>query len=67
MLGMFDMFSGGNLSRMTVFALTIMPYISASIIIQLMSAAVPTLGDSQEGGRKRSEEAQSIYALPHGC
>jgi preprotein translocase subunit SecY len=38
-LGMFDMFSGGNLSRMTVFALTIMPYISASIIIQLMSAA----------------------------
>src|SRR5487761_1077000 len=34
-LGMFDMFSGGALGRMTVFALTIMPYISASIIIQL--------------------------------
>ncbi len=55
-LGMFDMFSGGNLSRMTVFALTIMPYISASIIIQLMSAAIPaleTLKKEGESGRKR--------------
>ncbi len=42
-LGMFDMFSGGALGRMTVFALAIMPYISASIIVQLMSAAVPSL------------------------
>ena len=53
---MFDMFSGGNLSRMTVFALTIMPYISASIIIQLMSAAIPTLETLKkegESGRKK--------------
>jgi preprotein translocase subunit SecY len=55
-LGMFDMFSGGALGRMTVFALNIMPYISASIIIQLMASAIPTLealkkeGDS---GRRR--------------
>ena len=42
-LGMFDMFTGGALRRMTVFALAIMPYISASIIIQLMTAAVPSL------------------------
>jgi preprotein translocase subunit SecY len=42
-LGMFDMFSGGALGRMTVFALAIMPYISASIIVQLMSAAIPSL------------------------
>ena len=42
-LGMFNMFSGGALGRMTVFALNIMPYISASIIIQLMSSAIPTL------------------------
>ena len=42
-LGMFDMFSGGALGRMTVFALNIMPYISASIIVQLMSAAIPSL------------------------
>jgi len=41
-LGMFDMFTGGALGRMTVFALNIMPYISASIIVQLMSAAIPS-------------------------
>jgi preprotein translocase subunit SecY len=55
-LGMFDMFSGGALGRMTVFALNIMPYISASIIIQLMSAAVPSLESLKkegESGRKR--------------
>ncbi|MDR3126720.1 MAG: preprotein translocase subunit SecY, partial [Rickettsiales bacterium] len=42
-LGMFDMFTGGNLSRMTIFALNIMPYISASIIISLMATASPEL------------------------
>ncbi len=55
-LGMFDMFSGGALGRMTVFALNIMPYISASIIIQLMSAAIPsleTLKKEGESGRKK--------------
>src|SRR5271154_3566538 len=55
-LGMFDMFSGGALGRMTVFALNIMPYISASIIIQLMSAAIPTLETLKkegEQGRKK--------------
>ncbi|MGC9268842.1 MAG: preprotein translocase subunit SecY, partial [Acidiphilium sp.] len=40
-LGMFNMFTGGALGRMTVFALNIMPYISASIIMQLLQAAVP--------------------------
>jgi preprotein translocase subunit SecY len=55
-LGMFDMFTGGALGRMTVFALNIMPYISASIIVQLMSAAVPTLEALKkegESGRKK--------------
>src|ERR1700692_1210802 len=55
-LGMFNMFTGGALGRMTVFALNIMPYISASIIIQLMSAAIPsleTLKKEGESGRKR--------------
>jgi preprotein translocase subunit SecY len=42
-LGMFNMFTGGALGRMTVFALNVTPYISASIIIQLMTAAVPAL------------------------
>src|SRR5271170_6894403 len=55
-LGMFDMFSGGALGRMTVFALNIMPYISASIIIQLLTAVSPTLEALKkegESGRKR--------------
>src|SRR5688500_17789947 len=43
-LGMFNMFSGGALSRFTIFALAIMPYISASIIMQLMSAVSRQLG-----------------------
>ena len=55
-LGMFDMFSGGALGRMTVFALNIMPYISASIIVQLLSSAVPSLEALKkegESGRKK--------------
>lgn len=50
-LGMVNMFSGGALSRFTIFALGIMPYISASIIIQLMSHSVPYL----EGLKKEGE------------
>ncbi len=42
-LGMFNMFSGGALERMSIFALGVMPYISASIIMQLMTVAIPTL------------------------
>ena len=43
LLGMFNMFAGGALERMTIFALNIMPYISASIIIQLGQSIVPSL------------------------
>ena len=55
-LGMFDMFAGGALRRMTIFALNIMPYISASIIMQLLSAVSPTLEQLKkegESGRKK--------------
>jgi preprotein translocase subunit SecY len=55
-LGMFDMFSGGALGRMTIFALNIMPYITASIIMQLMTAIVPSLESLKkdgEAGRKQ--------------
>ncbi len=58
-LGMFNMFSGGALGRMTVFALNIMPYISASIIVQLMTAAVPSmeaLKKEGESGRKKMNQ-----------
>src|SRR3972149_4975971 len=43
MLGLYDMFSGNNLSQMTTFALGIMPYISASIILQLLTVVWPYL------------------------
>ncbi len=55
-LGMFDMFAGGALGRMSIFALNIMPYISASIIMQLMSAVSPqmeALKKEGESGRKK--------------
>ena len=55
-LGMFDMFSGGALGRMTIFALNIMPYISASIIVQLLTAVSPqleALKKEGESGRKK--------------
>ncbi|RMD61154.1 MAG: preprotein translocase subunit SecY [Alphaproteobacteria bacterium] len=55
-LGMFNMFAGGALGRMTIFALNIMPYISASIIMQLMTAVSPSLEALKkegEAGRKK--------------
>jgi len=55
-LGMFNMFSGGALSRFTIFALGIMPYISASIIMQLMTAVSPHLEQLRkegEAGRRK--------------
>ena len=64
-LGMFDMFSGGALGRMTIFALNIMPYISASIIIQLLTAVSPTLEDAEKRGRERAQEAQPVHPLRH--
>ena len=55
-LGMFDMLAGGALHRMTIFALNIMPYISASIIVQLLTAVSPqmeALKKEGESGRKK--------------
>src|SRR6187431_1302348 len=56
MFGLYDMFSGQNLSQMTIFALGVMPYISASIILQLLTVVWPTLERiSKEGelGRRK--------------
>lgn len=56
LMGLYDMFSGGNLSQATIFALGIMPYISASIIFQLLQAVVPyfeKLAKEGEAGRKK--------------
>ena len=56
LLGMVDLFSGGNLRRLTVFALGIMPYISASIILQLLTVVIPALerlAKEGEAGKKK--------------
>lgn len=56
LFGMYDLFVGGNLSRATIFALGIMPYITSSIIMQLMGAVIPFLEKLQregEQGRKK--------------
>lgn len=56
LLGLFDMFSGGALSQLSVFALGIMPYISSSIILQLLTVVIPTLerlSKEGEAGRRK--------------
>ncbi|MBW8446529.1 MAG: preprotein translocase subunit SecY [Arenimonas sp.] len=55
-LGLFNMFSGGAVERMAIFALGIMPYISASIIVQLMTSVVPAL----ENLKKEGEQGRKI-------
>ena len=55
-LGLFNMFSGGAVERMAIFALNIMPYISASIIIQLLTSVIPTL----EALKKEGESGRKV-------
>lgn len=65
-LGMVDMFNGGAISRMTVFALGIMPYISASIIMQLLTSVSPSLEAlKKEGdaGRKKINQYTRYFAV----
>ena len=66
-LGMFNMFSGGALSRMTIFALNIFPYISASIIIQLGQSVIPSLAalkkEGEAGQRKVTHYTKVLTVL----
>ncbi len=65
-LDMFNVFSGGALQRMTIFALNVMPYISASIIIQLMTTVVPTLEQLKkegEQGRKKINQYTRLLTV----
>lgn len=66
-LGMFNMFAGGALERMTIFALNIMPYISASIILQLGQSVVPSLAalkkDGEAGHRKITHYTKMLTVL----
>src|SRR5690554_2961174 len=66
-LGLFNMFSGGALERMSILALGIMPYISASIIMQLMSAVSPQLSalkkEGEAGRRQISQYTRYLTVL----
>lgn len=65
-LGMANMFTGGALERMSVLALGVMPYISASIIMQLLSAVVPTLEQLKkegESGRRKINQYTRYFTL----
>ncbi|MBP3615289.1 MAG: preprotein translocase subunit SecY [Alphaproteobacteria bacterium] len=55
-LSMFDVFTGGSLSRMTIFALNIMPYISASIIISLLASITPSMMELKKEGESGYEK-----------
>lgn len=65
--GLMNIFAGGALRRMSVFALGIMPYISASIIMQLLTVAIPRLGElgkQGEEGRQKITQIARYFALP---
>ena len=59
------MFSGGALEQLSIFSLGIMPYISASIIFQLLTVVVPALEALKKEGEQGTEEDQSVHALRH--
>ena len=62
-VGLFNMFSGGALERMSVFALNVMPYISASIIMQLLTAVVPSLEQLKKEGEAGRSRLPSTHAM----
>ena len=64
--GFFDLFAGGNIRRLTVFALGIMPYITASIILQLLTVVVPTLEKLQKEGELGTAQDHPVDPLSHG-
>jgi len=62
-LGMFDVFAGGAISRMAIFALGIMPYISAAIIMQLMTSVSPHIASLKKEGTPGRQKNNSIYSI----
>ena len=67
MFGLYDMFSGQNLSQMTIFALGIMPYISASIILQLLTVVWPYLERLSKEGELGRRKITQYHAVRHDC
>ena len=65
-LGLLSLFSGGALSRFSLFALGIMPYVTASIIVQLLTVVIPRLAELQKEGEAGLRQDQPVHALPDG-
>ena len=63
MLGYLDMFTGGGLSRATIFAMSITPYINASIILQLLTVAIPALERMVKDGGEEAGPVTSAFCL----
>jgi preprotein translocase subunit SecY len=70
-LDMFNMFSGGALQRMTIFALNIMPYVSASIIVQVMTIVSPQLEalkkEGEAGRKKMTQYTRYLTVFSPAC
>ena len=64
LLGLLNLFSGSALSRFSIFALGIMPYVTASIILQLLTVVIPTLEQLQKEGEAGLRQDQPVHALP---
>lgn len=63
LFGLFDLFVGGAFSNAAIFALGIMPYISASIILQLMGAVIPYFQKLQQEGEEGRKKLLSLHAM----
>jgi preprotein translocase subunit SecY len=66
-LNLINMFAGGAFSRASIMALGIMPYISASIVMQLLGMAVPTFQRLQREGESGRKKNKSIYKSSNNC
>ncbi len=65
LFGLYDLFAGGAFSKAAVFGLGIMPYISASIIIQLLGSVIPYFQKLQKEGEEGRKENYAIYQIWH--
>ena len=70
-LGMFNMFSGGALEQLSIFALGIMPYVTASIVMQLLTVVVPKLDqlnkEGEQGRRKINQSPATARSSSRAC
>lgn len=66
LFGLVNMFSGGALLQITIFALGIMPYITASIILQLLTVVIPRLEALKKEGSAGDREDHAVHPLPDG-